>query len=377
MRILYIINNLAKGGAERFVLDVITYLHQNTDIEYRLAVLDDINEYEEYAVETLNLTNIKYVPFSFRRKNRNEKLTQLINEFKPEIIHSNLFLSEFVTGYDVRNNIHYVCHGHDNMHQFAPLTFRQVFDKKKLLNRLDYLVLSFKKYRKVPTYFIANSQHTLAYYSKNVHRKQRKNVRLLQYGFNFANYYAPKTSAPMGKIRMVNVGSFQVKKNQQFFIELARVLKHRGVDFEINLIGHGSEYEAVKGNINSLGLEEYVFLRGLQSNVQEWYQQSDLYIHAATYEPFGLVFLEAMAAGLPVVTLNGKGNRDIIEEDKNGYLLLEPNAEKFADKVIEYTSDSAKYSEMSTYAQEYARQFDASTKTEELIAFYRSLLASA
>lgn len=375
MKILYIINNLAKGGAERFVLDLITYLHQHTTIEYRLAVLEDVNEYDEYDVKTLNLTNIEYVPFSFRRKNRNEKLTQLLNDFQPDIVHSNLFLSEFVTSYDVRKDIKYVCHGHDNMHQFAPLSFGQLFDKKRLLNRLDYLILSYKKYRKSTTYFIANSQHTLAFYAKNVARRQQNNVRLVQYGFNFGKYYAPKSTAPSEKIRLVNVGSFQVKKNQQFFVDLAHALKKRGVDFEINLIGHGTEFEAVEREIKSLHLEAYVFQRGLQSNVQEWYQQSDLYVHAATYEPFGLVFLEAMAAGLPVITLDGKGNRDIIEEDKNGFLLYEQDAEKFADKVIEYTSDRSKYAQLSSYAQEYSKQFDASTKTEELIAFYRSIIA--
>lgn len=376
MKVLYIINNLDKGGAERFVLDLVTYLHENTLIDYRLAVLDDTNEYGEYAVKTLNLTNIEYTPFSFRRKNRNEKLTSLITDFQPDIIHSNLFLSEFVTCYDVRKNINYVCHGHDNMHQFEPLTFRQLFNKNRLLNRLDYHVLSFKKYRKSTTYFIANSRHTFDYYKKNVPRMQRDNVRLVQYGFNFANYYAPKSSAPIEKIRMVNVGSFQVKKNQQFFIELACVLRNRGVDFEINLIGHGTEFDKIQKKIHALQLDSHLLLRGLHSNVQEWYQASDLYVHAATYEPFGLVFLEAMAAGLPVITLDGKGNRDIIEADKNGFLFYEQDAEKFADKVIEYTSDRMKYTQMSMFAQEYARQFDASTKTEELIEFYRSIMTS-
>lgn len=376
MRILYIINNLAKGGAERFVLDLITYLHQHTAIEYRLAVLEDVNEYEEYDVETLNLTNIEYVPFSFRKKNRNDKLTELINAFEPEIIHSNLFLSEFVTCYDVRKEIKYVCHGHDNMHQFAPLTFRQLFNKKRFLNRLDYRVLASKKYRKCKTYFIANSQNTFDYYSKNVPRNQRKNVRLLQYGFNFEKYFHQKQIAPIEKIRLVNVGSYQVKKNHAFFVDLAIALKNKGVHFEINLIGHGTEFEAIKNKIAEFQLEEFVFQRGLQSNVQDWYQQSDLYIHAATYEPFGLVFLEAMAAGLPAITLDGKGNRDLIENDKNGFLFEEQDAGKFADKIIEYASDSDKYGQISRYAQEFSKQFDAASKLKDLIDFYSSILDS-
>lgn len=374
MRVLYIINNLAKGGAERFVLDLISYLSETNSIDYRLAVLDSSNQYEEYDVEMLKMTNIEYVPYSFRKKNRNEKLTQLMDDFKPDIIHSNLFMSEFVTCLDARKNIKYVCHGHDNMYQFEPLSFRQLFDKKRLLNRLDYFVLLYKKHRRFKTYFIANSNHTFDFYSKHVPRKQRGNIRLLQYGFNFSQYYKPKQSRSNGKIQLVNVGSYQIKKNQKFFIELAKVLKNRGVNFEINLIGDGTEFNAVKKKIEAAELESHVFQRGQQSNVQEWYQKSDLYIHAATYEPFGLVFLEAMAAGLPVVTLDGKGNRDIIEQNENGFLLHDQDAEKFADKVIEYTNDKDRYKQLSEFGQEYAKQFNAPNKFEELIEFYREII---
>ena len=151
-------------------------------------------------------------------------------------------------------------------------------------------------------------------------------------------------------------------------------VKTKGVDFEMNLIGHGSEYDLVKEKIAQKGLTQHVFQRGLQSNVQQWYQNSDIYIHSANYEPFGLVFLEAMAAGLPIVTLDGKGNRDIIENDKNGYLFEEEKAELFADKIIEYTQNKEKYKEMSLYAQAYAKTFDVSVKNKELIEFYKSIL---
>lgn len=375
MKVLYIINNLTKGGAERFVLDLVTFLNKEKSIDYRLAVLDDINDYDEYDISTLNLVNIKYTPYSFRKKNYNAQLEKLIDNFQPDIIHSNLFLSEFVTSLDVRTNIKYVCHGHDNMHQFKPLKFSELFNKKKLLNRLDFLVLKHKKYKKVKTHFIANSKHTYDYYKRNVPKNQKSYVQIVQCGFNYKKYFVPKTNTLGDKLHLVNVGSYQPKKNQTFLVDVAEVLKTKGVDFEMNLIGHGSEYDLVKEKIAQKGLTQHVFQRGLQSNVQQWYQNSDIYIHSANYEPFGLVFLEAMAAGLPIVTLDGKGNRDIIENDKNGYLFEEENATLFADKIIEYTSDLKKYKSLSTYAQEYAKKFDVSLKVKELVEFYESILA--
>lgn len=376
MKVLYIINNLTKGGAERFVLDLISSLSLYPEIDYRLVVLDDTNHYQEYNLATSKMINIEYQPFSYRRKNVNPLFKKVLDNFKPDIIHTNLFLSEFVTAYDLRKDITYVCHGHDNMHQFNPLKIKELFKKEKVINRLDYFYLKRKKYAKFPTYFIANSQHTYQFYKKNLPSFQKDNLRLIQYGFNYEKYYQVKTRETGNKIRLLNIGSFQPKKNQPFILDIAESLRKKGADFEINLIGHGSEYINVEHKIREKQLGEYVFLRGLQSNVEDWYRKSDIYLHTAYYEPFGLVFLEAMAAGLPVVCLDGKGNRDIIEDGKNGYLFYEQNPEAFAERIIELSSNESKYLDISKFAQAYAKQFDLKVKTKEIVDFYYSILKS-
>ena len=51
--------------------------------------------------------------------------------------------------------------------------------------------------------------------------------------------------------------------------------------------------------------------------MEEYLENSNLYVHTAFSEAFGLVLIEAMTAGLPVIALDAKGNRDIIENGKN------------------------------------------------------------
>lgn len=373
IKILFTITDLGKGGAERFLLDLITELDNYPTIEYRIASLFKSVQYEEFRNND-RIHFLNYKTFSLRGENKNEEYSQLLDSFQPDIIHSNRFLGEFITTYDIRSDIQYVCHGHDNMIQFQPFTVQTLFNKKRLLNYLEYRFLKKKKYFNILTYFIANSTHTFQYFKEVLPQKQNKNIKLIQLGFNFDLFFAEKEFKPISKVKIINVGSYQPKKNQVFLVDVAEALKTKGVDFEMNLIGHGSEYDLVKEKIAQKGLTQHVFQRGLQSNVQEWYQNSDIYVHSANYEPFGLVLLEAMAAGLPIVTLDGKGNRDIIENDKNGYLFKEENATLFADKIIEYTSDREKYKNLSTYAQEYAKQFDVSLKVKELVEFYESIL---
>ena len=123
-----------------------------------------------------------------------------------------------------------------------------------------------------------------------------------------------------------------------------------------------------------LGLANNLLFHGNVNNVEEFLQDSDIYLHTATYEPLGLVLLEAMAAGLPVITLDGKGNRDLIEEGKNGYMIFEQNAELFAQTIIDMWNDKVKYKPLSEFAQEFARSFDINKYTSNLMVIYKNVL---
>ena len=77
-----------------------------------------------------------------------------------------------------------------------------------------------------------------------------------------------------------------------------------------------------------------------------------------------------MASGLPVITLDGKGNRDLIEEGKNGHMIHQQDSIKFAEKIIELSKDKKKYFEMSTFCKEYAKQYDIKEYVNKLLLLY-------
>jgi len=81
-----------------------------------------------------------------------------------------------------------------------------------------------------------------------------------------------------------------------------------------------------------------------------------------------------MAAGLPVVTLDGKGNRDIIEQGKNGFMIYKQSAELFADKIIELIKNKELYQSMSAYAVEFAKKYDIKEYVDKLIDLYKMIL---
>ena len=78
-----------------------------------------------------------------------------------------------------------------------------------------------------------------------------------------------------------------------------------------------------------------------------------------------------MTAGIPIVTTNGGGNKDIILNNKNGFIFNEHNTSKFSDKILEILKSKKLYNDLSKYSFEYAKQFDISNYADELTLFYR------
>ena len=218
------------------------------------------------------------------------------------------------------------------------------------------------KYNKVATAFIANSTHTFDYYRRVLPHHMRSDVVLIPYWFNYDRFFNPEVEPPEDaeRVRLVNVGSFQDKKNQAFIVDIARELLGRGLDFEITPPRRWRQPSPLWSRGGAAGLDDRVLFHGNVHGVERWMCDSHIYVHTARYEPFGLVLLEAMAAGLPCVTLDGKGNRDLIEDGQNGFLLEREDASALRIGSCELARDREQYREMSAYAQSFAKRTTSS-----------------
>ena len=372
LRVLHLSTDLAKGGAQRFVIDLARAFEQRGDVELVIGSLYGLNDFKS-ATQGLRIEPLHFQTFSIRAPNSCPAYPELLRRFAPHVVHTHRFLAEFLTSYALSPDIAYVCHGHDNMVQLRPWSWRTVTRREALTNYLERQHLIREKYRRVPTVFVANSSDTFEYYRRVLPREMRRDVVLIPPGFDydrFAIAEAPQT-VDAGRLRILNVGSFYPKKNQIFIIEIARELVRRGVDFQIDLLGEGPTRAAVQAAVNAAQLGGRVVLHGNVDDVEAWLHKSHIYLHVATYEPFGLVFLEAMASGVPPITLDGLGNRDIIRDGQNGFMLQRLSAPDFADRIIALSSDPQRYLEMSTRARNFARGYDIGLVADRMAELYR------
>lgn len=373
LRVLYLITDFGKGGAERFLIDLATALRSRDDVDFIIGSLYERDLYGALT-DALPIEQLHFQTFSLRGPNSCPAYTGLLRQFRPDVVHTHLFLAEFLSSYCVSPDIAYICHGHDNMAQLARPSFRTLSSREALTNLVERRHLIRHKYNKVATAFVANSTQTLAYYRRVLPRHMKGDVVLIPNGFNYNRFVNPKVEPPpVGqRIRLINVGSFQDKKNQIFIVDIASELRSRGFDFEINLLGDGANRAGLETAVRAARLGDHVLLHGNVHGVERWMRDSHIYVHTARWEPFGLVFLEAMAAGLPCVTLDAGGNRDLIEEGKNGFLLEREDASVFADRIVELARHRKQYREMSAYAQSFAKGYDIAKMTDRLVEFYRA-----
>ena len=97
-----------------------------------------------------------------------------------------------------------------------------------------------------------------------------------------------------------------------------------------------------------------------------------MYLHSATFEPFGLTMMEAMASSLPIISIDGGGNKDFIHNDYNGYIFSQDTSpETFAKVIIDLVKDNGKYLKMAFAANETAKEYDIANYTKKLIQLYR------
>jgi glycosyltransferase involved in cell wall biosynthesis len=376
MRVIHLIPTLKKGGAERFALDVAIAQGRLLGRDnVLLLVMDAFNEYEDYShLANVHFIDSRYLPsLTGRSIEAVDGYRRLVTSVKPDVIHTHLFGAELLSAAWIHDQALYVTHCHDAMAEFRRFTLRGL-SKRTFTDYYERSLLMWKKYRRVRPYFVANSEDTYAYFRRMLPKRLAQRVEHIPYGFHFQRFFDPARSPrthPADPPVLTMVGSFLwPKKNQELLVDVGAELARRGRSFVLNFVGDGPRRPSIEAYAVARGVRDRCQFWGLVTNVEDVLWKSDVYVHSATYEPFGLVFLEAMAAGLPCVALDGKGNRGLIRDGTHGYLLDVADPAAFAERIIETVGDSGRYAAMSKSAIARAADFDIGVCAQTLLDFY-------
>lgn len=182
-----------------------------------------------------------------------------------------------------------------------------------------------------------------------------------------------------GQPVLVHVGRIAHEKNIEFLSRMfARVVRSKpGAVFIV--AGEGPALASCKAYVRSLGIAQHVRFVGYLSRERELldcYRAGDLFVFSSRTETQGLVLLEAMALGVPVVSTAHMGTADIMNPQR-GARVAPDDEREFANIVVQLLEDAPRRAAMSAEARAYAATWSASAMAERLAGLYSEVLGQA
>ena len=184
-------------------------------------------------------------------------------------------------------------------------------------------------------------------------RVQSDKLEILQRGVDTTLFHPARDNealrsrlAPNGEVILLCVSRLGGEKGFEFLAEAAKELDARGLDFKLHIVG-GNRNAAVESEIKdsfaSLTEAGKVVFAGFLMGEQlaEAYASADIFLHCSITETFGLVVLESMASGVPVVARDEGGPSDTVRDGRTGFLTPPDDLGAFVDRVVLLANDTA------------------------------------
>jgi glycosyltransferase involved in cell wall biosynthesis len=174
---------------------------------------------------------------------------------------------------------------------------------------------------------------------------------------------------------LISIGRLAREKNWETLLRAAAQVYTQHPTLRLVLIGDGPDKQTLELLAAELGIAERVTFTGEVpfDEIPAYLKAADMFGFASVTETQGLVTIEAMAAGLPVVVVDGSGSHDIVDNGKEGFLVdNDPNA--LASAINQMLSNPEQMKQFSVKALKKARIFDANRLGKQMVKVYEQAI---
>ena len=175
---------------------------------------------------------------------------------------------------------------------------------------------------------------------------------------------------------LVYVGRVAHEKNIAFLLEVAARMRRDHPEILLLIAGEGPALNPLRQVVRRRGLGDHVRFVGYLSRrgeLEDCYRAGDAFVFASRTETQGLVLLEAMALGVPVVSTAVMGTRDVLR-DGEGALIAAEDVEDFAAKLRRLLADPELRRRLGEAGRAYAARWSSGALAEGMLAFYAQVL---
>lgn len=177
-----------------------------------------------------------------------------------------------------------------------------------------------------------------------------------------------KVIAPNGERILLHASNFRKIKRVQDVVKVFCEV-HKAIPSKLLFVGDGPERQMAEELSRSLGVGDAMRFVGKQEQMEDILAIADLFILTSEYESFGLAALEAMAAGVPVISTNAGGLGEINIDGETGYMADVGDIQAMSEKAIEILRDDKVLAKFKASAAAHAMKYDI----QHIVPLYEKL----
>ncbi|MCK5633019.1 glycosyltransferase [bacterium] len=376
LRIAFVTNNYTpySGGVVSSINAFATQLmaRGNTVLIITLDFLGDKHEDPPYVVRVPSLFRCMYnknhiaVPWLPDRA-----VLRILREFKPDVVHAQhpflLCESAYSAARTLSVPIVFTYHSmYERYSHYIPFyqpLVKKIITKKviQFCNKVDHIIAPS---RMIHNYVRAQKVAT----SMNVLPSPLRN----QFFKNQVDSSCPYDK----KMKLLLVSRLVKEKNVELVLDVFSKLNNQ--KYSLTIVGYGPQEEVIRDYAyKKLKLDsgQVTFvIKPLRQELLEQYRCADLFLFPSTSDTQGLVLAESMAAGTPVVAIDGPGQRDIVKNGKNGFIV--DSDAQMVKKIQEIYLNKDLLKQLQDGAYKTAAQYAPDVVTDKLEQLYYKLISS-
>lgn len=181
----------------------------------------------------------------------------------------------------------------------------------------------------------------------------------------------PDIKIPASAFTIISVGDLNDNKNTECII---KAISRSDPSVHLLICGTGPKKEWLINKARELNVQNRVHFLGYRNDIVALLAASNAFVSASFREGLPRSTMEAMAIGLPCIVSDIRGNRDLIENGKGGYLVPPTDANGFADAIDKIASNASLRESMQEYNLHKIRQFDLEIVKSAMLDIYRKIL---
>lgn len=368
---------------EWFNKENVDYLNKVKDCELHIACnfdyMEDTDEERTIAYikkisnECVSLHNIHFArsPFSYANVNCYKELKQLIDSEHFDLIHVHTPTVSILTRIAARKArkhgtiVMYTCHGF-HFHDAAPKkNWLLYYPVERFLSRYcDYIVTINKEDFKRASTFHAPFVRYIPGVGVDIKRIEDCEVNKSE--------YKEKLGLPKDCILLLSLGEMIARKNHEIIIRALAQAENKNIYYAI--CGKGPLKEYLYDLAVSLGLGKRVLFLGFRNDIPELCNTADISAFPSKIEGLGLAGIEAMAAGVPLVSSNVHGILDYVKDGVTGYTLSPSDVEGFAHAIDILSSSEEVRKNMKEACQKAVAPFEKNNALRKMWNIYDEIL---